>query len=233
MRAVTVTATTQGIDMRAPNESLEDFINRADTRKPPEPPAPKSVGLTGEVEVVKPLPTKYEFAAHKAADTSLLYGFYGLSWFHRSLIVGGSLTVVALVIWTGILLGVRRPPLEPVGNFADTFVRPDDVAMDEQSGDLRAAQEQPTSSDLLSQSNSPFSFRESHPARSRVKSWAARRPKPRTFLAAYRPRHFFPAPQFIVSSFVPTTLVIYVENGEIKTRTEPWLTAGFKPSLSN
>jgi hypothetical protein len=31
-----------------------------------------------------------------------------------------------------------------------------------------------------------------------------------------------------VSEFVPTTLIIYIENGEIKTRIEPQLTAAYK-----
>ena len=37
-----------------------------------------------------------------------------------------------------------------------------------------------------------------------------------------------PSPQFIVSEFVPTTMFIFVENGEVKSRIEPQLTAGYK-----
>jgi hypothetical protein len=36
-----------------------------------------------------------------------------------------------------------------------------------------------------------------------------------------------------VSDFVPTTLVIYIENGEIKTRIVPQLNAGYKKSTSS
>jgi len=35
----------------------------------------------------------------------------------------------------------------------------------------------------------------------------------------------------MVTGFVPTTLVIYAENGEIKTRIEPQLTSGYKKQL--
>ena len=220
--------------MRAPKDSLEDFINKTAARKSAPPPAWKSVDLTGEVELVKPLATSYHFAERKMPRTSLLHGFYGLSWFHRSLIVGGSLTVVALVIWTSALLGVRRPPAEPPVNFADTFVTSGDVAANEQPEQFTTPLEEQTSSDLSPESSSPFAFREARHARSVAHfRTAARRSKPRLLLAAYRPHRFTVLPQFMVSSFVPTTLVIYVENGLVKTRIEPWLTASYKPSLPN
>ena len=53
--------------------------------------------------------------------------------------------------------------------------------------------------------------------------------------AAERPRRRpLIRPKFWVSDFVPTTLIIYVDKGEIKTRIEPQLTADYKrPPASN
>jgi hypothetical protein len=211
--------------MRAPNESLDDFINRSATRKPIPPPPVRFVYLTGEVEVLKPLATSYDFTKRKAAGTSLFNGFYGLSWFHRSLTVGGSLAVIALLIWTGILVGLYGPP-------PSSLVSPTELAIDQQPADMPAPREEP-SSDLLSTWSRPTVSDEHHAVRSMVRSRAVRRPKARVFLAAYRHRHFTPLPQFVVSSFVPTTFIIYAENGQIKTRIEPWLTAAYKPPLPN
>jgi hypothetical protein len=52
------------------------------------------------------------------------------------------------------------------------------------------------------------------------------RSTPRRIIAAvYKPRIRAHRPAFIMSKFVPTTLIIYPENGVIKTRIEPQLTA--------
>lgn len=51
-----------------------------------------------------------------------------------------------------------------------------------------------------------------------------KRTRPRAYVKGYRlrrPPRRRPAP--LVPLFVPTTLVIYIEDGVIKTRTEPWL----------
>jgi hypothetical protein len=48
--------------------------------------------------------------------------------------------------------------------------------------------------------------------------------------AYYRPRQLARTSRIVMSSFVPTTLIIYIENGEIKTRIEPQPTSGRKTS---
>jgi hypothetical protein len=220
--------------MRAPNESLDDFINKAARRKTAEPPPLKSVHLTGEVEIVKPLATSYDFAKRKADGASLRTGRHRLSWFHRSLAVAGSFALIALILGTGIFIRLYGPPAKLAENHTDTVAGPSDVATNEQPERLQVPDEEQTSSDLLPESNSPFAFSGPSPARSVAhRRSVARRPKPRLLLAVYRPRHFAPRPQFVVSSFFPTTLDIYIENGEIKTRIEPWLTAAYKSSLPN
>jgi len=50
----------------------------------------------------------------------------------------------------------------------------------------------------------------------------------RTFAAVYKPRTRTHRPALVMSKFVPTTLIIYPENGVIKTRIEPQLTAVYK-----
>jgi len=54
------------------------------------------------------------------------------------------------------------------------------------------------------------------------------RTTPRTIAAVYKPRPHSRRPALVVSKFVPTTLIIYPENGVIKTRIEPQLTAVYK-----
>jgi hypothetical protein len=61
---------------------------------------------------------------------------------------------------------------------------------------------------------------------------ARRRPARRGVrLSTYRSRRPAHRPQPLEAKFIPTTLVIYAENGEIKTRIEPSLTAVYKKPL--
>jgi hypothetical protein len=50
--------------------------------------------------------------------------------------------------------------------------------------------------------------------------------------AYYRPRQLARTSHLVMSSFVPTTLIIYIENGEIKTRIERQLTQRQKNELT-
>jgi hypothetical protein len=55
------------------------------------------------------------------------------------------------------------------------------------------------------------------------------RSTPRRILSAvYKPRTRAHRPALVISKFVPTTLIIYPENGVIKSRLEPQLAAVFK-----
>lgn len=54
------------------------------------------------------------------------------------------------------------------------------------------------------------------------------RNRPRAIAAVYQARPHLRRPRLIMSKFAPTTLIIYSENGVIKTRIEPQLTAVYK-----
>jgi len=231
--------------MRFPKESLDDFKHFG-ARKPAPPPEWKSVELTGEVEIVEPLKTSYVFSEKKAAAVaaaSFFSGWSRLSWYHRSLALSGATTLAALVVGTATFIGIYGPPAGSVAKSSDvatnfqTAGEPDsstEVADADTDTSLPddATDQDGDKSDLLSSSDSTSTFQAlpAVPSRARARAKLIRRSKPRVLFAAYRPRPrpLLHRPQLIVSSFVPTTLVIFVENGEVKTRIEPWLSSGYK-----
>ncbi|HTK39067.1 MAG TPA: hypothetical protein VL325_11290 [Pyrinomonadaceae bacterium] len=208
-----------------PNETLEDFQSRIAT--PPEPPSAVLLQPTGDIEFLEPLTHTEEFvksepaAARVAPAGTVKYPF---SWFHRSLAIGGALAIIAF-LGISLLIAIYRRPVEPVS--------PIDVAADQYPADTLPSAEELDDSGLLSPVDSPFAF-DGFPV---VLKRQRRAPAPRAARSVYRPqivqqsRPSVPRPQFIVSEFVPTTLIIYIENGEIKTRIEPQLTTAYKRSL--
>src|SRR5206468_394286 len=50
--------------------------------------------------------------------------------------------------------------------------------------------------------------------------------------AALHVRHLPRTAQLATTKFIPTTLIIYVEKGEVKSRIEPQLTAAYKKPLN-
>jgi hypothetical protein len=208
--------------MRMPYESLEDFNTRV--AAPAEPPSPVLLYPTGDIEVLEPLAHAESFVKTEAvADSAFVNPAipHRVSWFHRSLALAGALAMTAVILGAGLMIGFYGPSAEPVS--------PIEVAGDQQPADILTPQEELDESDLLSVAESPLAFAE--PFAIRKAARAKRRATPRVFRSTYRPRPVVPRPRFIVSEFVPTTLIIYIENGEIKTRIEPQLTAAYKRSL--
>jgi hypothetical protein len=202
--------------MRIPKESLEDFLNTT-IRKRPDPPAVKQIRLTGEVEVIKPL-ARWNGPAARVADSSGERSFIGrMSWFHRSMAAAGAAAVIAFIVLSGISIGIFGPPVEPV-----------EVASINEPLPVVADRDEPSIVDSLSVDDLPGLFEE--PSTDRVFR-RARSSNRRTTPVAFRRRRALPPPQFVVSQFVPTTLIIYVENGEIRTRIEPQ-TVGIRRPLS-
>jgi hypothetical protein len=214
--------------MRIPNENLDDFFSNAVKRKPAEPQRAVSLEFSGEIEILKPLATWEDYAISKAAANNLAP--HRLSWFHRSLAFGGALTVIALILGSGVYLGIFGPPAEVATNHA---VEPIDMTRDQPPEGLLTPADEPETSDLLPAEDSPSAFF----GLKTVPRVARRRSsRPRVHFAAYRRprRHALPQPQYVVSDFVPTTLIIYVENGVIRTRIEPRVTASYKrPAASS
>jgi hypothetical protein len=120
--------------------------------------------------------------------------------------------MIALVLVSAIFFGINDPAAGP--DFA-TNARPDDVM---------TQPEEPYSFDL----SSPTAFEPATGAVDIVRSITRRRPARSSIrVAVNRPRlRARPLAVPEVPKFVPTTLVIYAENGVINTRIEPWSQAG-------
>jgi len=110
----------------------------------------------------------------------------------------------------------------------DTAGVPSDAATNQQPEDSATRIEEPLNTDILAVRNSPPAGNELGPLRSTAKPGLER---PGVQLSAHRPRRQ-PRRAQLVTRFVPTTLVIYAENGEIKTRIEPRLAAVHKKPLT-
>jgi hypothetical protein len=215
--------------MRIPKDSLEEFFaNRAAPKAPPPPPEPVQLEFTGETEIVKPLarwepPLEIDTAVEETPRP------YLLSCFHRSLVFGGALATMVVVLGTGMFLAFFGPP---IGLISD----PSYVAVSEDPTELIPPEDEDvTASDLFMADSSPSAFTDTFVAPPTVKR---RRVRPRARSYANRQRVMFAAnrqrrparlrPQMIWSDFVPTNMIIYVENGLVKTRIEPQLTAVYK-----
>lgn len=196
--------------MRAPYDSLDDFKGNF-ARKRPDPPAAVELEFTGEIEVLKPL-ARWEGplpSGVATGETFLGRALNQLSWFHRSLAMAGALTVFTFLLGTGIYLAIYGPPTEPI--------ELGDLAINQPSDDILSTADGPDTSAFLLDDGFPSTFDGFSDVRPAARP---RRVRPRVQRAAYRPRPL-PVPQFVVSQFVPTTLIIFIENGEIKTRVEP------------
>jgi hypothetical protein len=214
--------------MRIPNESLDDFKVPSEP-KPVEPPAWRPVRPSGKFEIVKPLAGPDLLAKNATADVGgplpvrAAGDAYRLSWFHQSLAVGGAIALVALFLVTGLYIGIGDRPVE-LGRGRS------DVAMNRHPAKTFSPAEVPPALDPSTAEDSPSTVGDVPAAKPAARR---RHSRPRPSFAAYRPRRRAPLiPQFVVSQFVPTTLVIYAENGEIKTRIEPWLTAAVRKPLA-
>ena len=206
--------------MRKPEESLEDFTVKAiEIEKAAEPEPVASLRFRGEVEVLKPLASRERLAE---GDNFVRPAPYRPTWFHRALAFSGGLAVVGLIFLSAIFIGSYEPPAEvATGNLSD--------AITQQPENGPELTEEPLSSDVFTAQSSPPADVEIPPIRSSAKP---RTERPSVQLSAYRPRKKSRRPQLVVTRFVPTTLVIYAENGEIKTRVEPRLAAVYKKPLT-
>ena len=214
------------MNIRRPNETLDDFQSRVTA--PVDPPSAVLLYPTGDIETLEPLAGSEDFMnGETVTGTFVTVAPRPFSWFHRTLAVGAALAIIAFLS-AGLLIRLYRPAVEPVG--------PVDVASD-RPADISAPSDESDNPDLFSPMNSPFAFDGSSVTRKTAKP---RRASSRASRNVYQPQRSVPnpqitallqRPQLIVSGFVPTTLIIYIENGEIKTRVEPQLTAAYKRSL--
>lgn len=191
--------------MWKPEDSLEDYTVKPAPHVTPDPPRSVSLQRTGEFEVLKPLtPSRV-----RKGIRSFRRVVPQPLWFRRFLVVGsGALVLVAFALISAILVGINEQTAGP------------DVAANENS-DYTAQAEDLYSFDL----SLPLTFL---PVIDRSNT-RRRQTRPTTLLAVSKPRpQLRPRLEPEDPDFVPTTLVIYAQNGVITSRIEPWLQASDK-----
>jgi hypothetical protein len=144
-----------------------------------------------------------------------------ISWFHRSLIFGGAGVAVIAVIFLSALIIAVSDPTEATSAGADESDRISDAPI----ANIVAATEEPAVADT---EKSPVTAAVSAKLRTVRRPARIQRDLAQVRRVAHIPRRF-PRPAQ-APAFVPTTLIIYPENGEIKTRIEPTLSAVYRPS---
>jgi hypothetical protein len=211
--------------MRTEMDSPNDIAFSDPEPKPMDTFSNKAEAGAVKVRILKPLASSEDLVRTKCGRHNLYAAKTNRNaWLtRRALSVGGgSLAVLAITILCGLFFAMPdsasgtldvanavpndrqvkrspRPPKEP-GTFVP-FPVTDDPPM---STEINPAYE------LLNEVVKP------------------NRTTPRTVTAAYKSRPRSRRPALIMSKFVPTTLIIYPENGVIKTRIEPQLTAVYK-----
>jgi len=191
--------------MWKPDENLDDYIVKPIPEDTSDTPRSVSLRATGDVEVLKPL-TLVEIRATRAGFNAP----YQPLWFRRFVAVGSvALVMIALVLMSAILVGINDPAGEP------------DVVTNVTPYSEPAQPEELFSVEVPSSLTPVRAIRGVRIVRSNPRRRAVR---PSFAVAAIKPRHQSPPPlHFELPKFVPTTLVIFAENGVINTRIEPWL----------
>lgn len=190
--------------MRKPDESLDDFSVKPVTGPASKPPREVSLQLTGKVQALKPLTSL-------AAAQANVYEFRPILrkqpiWFRRFIAVGGgAIVMVAIVLVSAIFFGISESADAP--EVAMTVLTDPELA--------------PTGEPFGFES---FSLPEFAPPSNGyvTRSNGGRKSGRRSIRVASHKRGLIP-PSSTQSEFFPTTLVIYAENGVIKSRIEPWL----------
>lgn len=211
----------KAVIMRKPDEGLDDYIVGPEHEKPAGPPLAVRLEPTGDIEILKPLATldkRVNASQPMPGMTAARRNPYRLSWFHRSLAVGAAALMIAMVFISAIVIGVSEHTTELVQ--APPNTRPVDI---------------------LADTNEPFSFDVYTPESEMDLSDPALRIPVRVSRTLARARIRRKSVKLRTRAneldqprFSPTTLVIYAENGEIKTRIEPQLSArNMKPPTLN
>src|SRR5678815_4075266 len=102
--------------MRIPDEKLDDYSSgMAAANKQAAPPRVRSLHFTGEVEVLKPVVSREVLTEPEAAVDSTFVppapslDTHRLSVSYRSLAVAGALVIIALILASGIFIGIYNP----------------------------------------------------------------------------------------------------------------------------
>jgi len=218
-----------GSYMQKPEESLDDFNVRAVVEKDPGPPALVSLRSRGGVKTLKPLASQVmAIPASALGNTAVRPNRYRFSWFQSALASAGALAIMALALGSAVLIGMYDPPPGPEVSIVEQAPEDSgDAPIASESDEVLAQTEEPLNTEVFTAQTTPLVDAEVRPMRRATKPMPVRRIQ----LVAYRPRQLR-RPMPSVTRFVPTTLVISAENGEVKTRIEPWLTAVYRKPLT-
>ena len=216
--------------MKKPEESLDDFTVKAVVEKGPGPPALVSLRSRGGVKTLKPLASQVmAIPASTLGNTAVRPNRYRFSWFQSALASAGALALMALALGSAVLIGMYDPPPGPeVSIVEEAPDDPSDASIALESGEVLTQTEE-SASEVLTAQTTPLVEAEVRPMHRATKPMPVRRIQ---FVAYSRPRRQLRRPMPAVTRFVPTTLVISAENGEVKTRIEPWLTAVYRKPLT-
>jgi hypothetical protein len=200
------------------HESPDEFTGIDARPIPAELPRVKVLRPSGRREVLKPIAHTHDFAKRsRYVRLAPVPGPPRFSWYHRSLAFSGALAAAALIL--GIFAGFYSQ-LEPTGGRSD-------VVLDRPPEGILAPYE-PNESDLLPAATGSSGPKRPYSVRSVVKRNPA---KSRVVRTAYRRTPYSRPSHLVMSEFVPTTLVIYIENGEVKTRIEQQFSAAHKKKI--
>jgi len=212
--------------MHRQNEIPHDVTN-IDSQQQPAPDK-KLVRPSGYTEVLKPLarwenaPAKSNASSGESFQRPAPFPGHAdeVSWFLRALALGvGSLALIAFILGSSVLIGISDPP---------QLVADSRSPENPQLKRLLADRYELAPYDLLPAEDSASDF-DDLPLIEEVRPRSAR---PHAILASYHRRRLTPRPQFVRTDFIPTKLIIYPEDGVIKTRIEPQLTAVYIRALT-
>jgi len=209
--------------MRFESENPYDVAVDSSAQETVEKQSTVRVRQFGSVKILKPLVTPEMEAASRCRNAKRTDGKYSRA--HRGLsIVGGLIALLAFFISGGMFIGIQDPVAETLS-----------ASTGSQSKRLSPGPKAPGTWVTLP-SRVPPRLPAGPVLDYKVVNAIARTPRTlRTFYRAplvARRVHFTKSPRLVNTKFVPTTLIIYAENGVIKSRIEPQLTAVFKkPSL--
>jgi len=215
-----------GSYMQKPEESLDDFTVKAVVEKASGPPALVSLRSRGGVKTLKPLAGGAAIADPMVADVRP--NRYRFTFFQSALASAGALAIMALILGSAVLIGMYDPPPGPEVSIVEEAPYDSSDASIASESEEAPIQTDEATPDVFTAQTAPLV---DAGVRSRHRT-ARRAPVRRIEVAAYRPRRQLRRPMPAVTRFVPTTLVISAENGEVKTRIEPWLTAVYRKPLT-
>lgn len=212
-------------EMRKPEDSLNDFTIKAE--KAVDPPRAVSLRFGGEVEVLRPLGRQEDLANPNpdpaTGNPFVRPGPNRFSWFQSAVAAAAVLGMMVVMLLSAIFISLTDPSASPDIATADTAINPNDP----QYADGSTQPEVRNDSEIFGTQNFPLEW-VMIPERPTIAKVSTARRARKAFRLRRQPRQ----PRIVVTTFVPTTLIIYPENGEIKSRIEPQLTAVYKGPLT-